>query len=146
MMHGGKREGAGRKSVRIDLGELEKLCGLQCTDEDLAAYFDVNVKTIERRRRKPAFAVAMERGRAKGRLSVRRSLFKQAAEGNTAAAIFLAKNLLGYRDVRNNQLSGPDGGPIALQNTLDLTRLSTEEFEQVLALMDKAERPPGENK
>lgn len=110
-MHGGKRDGAGRKSANIDLGELEKLCGLQCTDEDLAAYFGVTVRTIERRRQKPAVAAAMERGRAKGRLSVRRSLFAQAANGNIAASIFLAKNLLGYRDVRNNHISGPDGGP-----------------------------------
>lgn len=143
-MHGGKRDGAGRKSVRIDLGELEKLCALQCTDEDLAAFFAVKVRTIERRRQKAAFAAAMESGRAKGRLSVRRSLFAQANNGNTAASIFLAKNLLGCRDVRNNQLSGPDGGPIPIQNALDLARLSTEEFEQLQALVDKAERNEGE--
>jgi hypothetical protein len=144
-MHGGKRDGAGRKSARIDLAELEKLCALQCTDEDLAAFFGVKVRTIERRRQKPAFAAAMESGRAKGRLSVRRSLFTQANNGNTAASIFLAKNLLGYRDVRSNQHSGPDGGPIAIQNGLDLTRLSPEDFEQLQALMDKAEAPQREN-
>lgn len=140
-MHGGKREGAGRKSARIDLGELEKLGALQCTDEDLAAFFAVKVRTIERRRQKPALAAAMESGRAKGRLSVRRSLFAQAQNGNTAASIFLAKNLLGYRDVRNNQRSGPDGGPIALQTGLDLTRLSPEDFERLQALKDKAAAP-----
>src|ERR1035437_4059392 len=93
IMHGGKRDGAGRKSARIDLAELEKLCALQCTDEDVAAFFGVTVRMIERRRQKPAFAAVMESGRAKGRLSVRRSLFAQASNGNTAASIFLAKNL-----------------------------------------------------
>ena len=141
-MQGGKRAGAGRKSAKIDLGELEKLCVLQCTDEDLAAFFDVTVRTIERRRQKPAFAAAMERGRAKGRLSVRRSLFAQAAKGNPAAAIFLAKNLLGYRDVRSNQHSGPDGGPIPLDGGLDLAKLSEQELEQMQALMDKAQPAP----
>jgi len=144
-MRGGKRDGAGRKSARIDFGELEKLCALQCTDEDMAAFFGVTVRTIERRRQKPAFAAAMESGRAKGRLSVRRSLFTQAANGNVAASIFLAKNLLGYRDVRSNQHSGPDGGPIAIHNGLDLTRLSAEEFEQLQVLMDKAETTTGES-
>jgi hypothetical protein len=145
-MHGGKRDGAGRKSASIDLAELEKLCALQCTDEDLAAVFGVTVRTIERRRqRQAAFAAAMEQGRAKGRLSVRRSLFIQAANGNTAASIFLAKNLLGYRDVRSNQHSGPDGGPIPIHNALDLARLTTEEFEQLQALMDKADGLPGES-
>jgi hypothetical protein len=64
--HGGKRDGAGRKSARIDLAELEKLCALQCTNEDVAAFFGVTVRTIERRRQKPAFAAVMESGRAKG--------------------------------------------------------------------------------
>ena len=111
-MHGGKRAGAGRKPVNIDVEQLEKLCGLQCTDEDLAGYFGVNVRTIERRRRRQAsFAGAMERGRAKGRISVRRGLHLQAAQGKTAASIFLAKNLLGYRDARSNEPSGPNAGP-----------------------------------
>ena len=36
------------------------------------------------------------------------------AAGNIAAAIFLAKNLLGYHDVVNNEHSGPGGGPIQI--------------------------------
>jgi len=65
--HGGKRAGAGRKAVRIDLVELEKLSAMQCTDEEVAAFLNVTVRTIERRReQQPAFAAAMERGRAKG--------------------------------------------------------------------------------
>jgi hypothetical protein len=30
---------------------------------------------------------------------------------NVAASIFLAKNLLGYRDVTSNEHNSPDGGP-----------------------------------
>ncbi len=142
LKHGGKRDGAGRKSVRMDLLELEKLCAMQCTDDEVAAFFHVKVRTIERRRRQqPAFAAAMERGRAKGRISVRRTLHAQAAQGNTAAAIFLAKNLLGYRDVRRNEHSGPDGSPIAFDGGLDFSRLSAEQFEQLAALVEKAQTP-----
>jgi hypothetical protein len=110
-MHGGKRAGAGRKPVNVDLVELEKLCGLQCTDEDLAGFLDVSVRTIERRRRREAsFAAVMERGRAKGRVSLRRALYLQATQGKTPALIFLAKNLLGYRDAHVNEPSGPNAG------------------------------------
>ncbi len=112
MKPGGKRSGAGRKPVEIDLVELERLGSLQCTDQELAAYFGVDVKTIERRKKQPAFAAAIERGRAKGRVSIRRNLFALAAKGNVAASIFLAKNLLGYKDYFSNEHSGPDGGPI----------------------------------
>ena|SRR5579864_5553983 len=34
----------------IDLNDLEKLCQLQCTDEEIAAWFDASTWTIERRR------------------------------------------------------------------------------------------------
>jgi len=32
--------------VNIDLDELAKLCALQCTDEELAAWFKVTTRTI----------------------------------------------------------------------------------------------------
>ena len=64
-MHGGKRAGAGRKRVIIDLEKLERLCHLRCGDEELAAMLDVDVRTIERRRRSdPTFAAAIARGSA----------------------------------------------------------------------------------
>jgi hypothetical protein len=47
------RRGPGRKPVHIDLVELEKLCALQCTDEEIADWFDVSTRTIESRRKQP---------------------------------------------------------------------------------------------
>jgi hypothetical protein len=132
MMHGGRRAGAGRKPVDIDLEQVEKLCGLQCTDEDLAGFFGVNVRMIERRRRRYAFfAAAMERGRAKGRISLRRGLFLQATQGKTAALIFLAKNLPGSRDARDNEPrvanAGSDVPKVRFRGTLeDLLKLHWE--------------------
>jgi len=138
-MPGGARPRAGRKAVKIDPAELEKLCALQCTDEEVASFFGVSARTIERRRKRPAFAEAMDRGRARGRLSLRRNLWSLAAKGNPAANIFLAKNLLGYRDVVSSEHSGPGGGPIPIDARPDLSRLSDEEFEQLQALVDKAQ-------
>ena len=62
-----------RPKVKIDLSELEKLCGLQCTDEEIAAFFGVSTRTIERRRKITRFSEVMDRAKAKGRVSVRRS-------------------------------------------------------------------------
>ena len=103
-----------RPKSKIDLDELEKLCAVQCTDEDIAAFLGVSTRTIERRRKMPSFREAMERGKAKGRVSVRRNLFRLATNGNLGANIFLAKNLLGYKDVVSNEHSGPEGGPIEM--------------------------------
>lgn len=57
-------------------------------------------------------------------LSLRGHLWKLANQGNVAV-IFLAKNLLGYRDNRKDELlkvehSGPDGGPIQILSDEEL--------------------------
>ena len=86
------------KTAKIDLEELEKLSSLQCTDMELASWFRVSVRTIERRRREAKFGDAMERGKARGRMSIRRAQFRMLDSGNPAIAIFLGKNYLGQTD------------------------------------------------
>jgi len=133
-----------RPEAKIDLVELEKLCGMQCTDDEIAAFFNVNKRTIVRRRKVQRFSDIMDNAKAKGRVSVRRSLFKLAANGNIAAAIFLAKNLLGYRDVVNTEHTGLAGGPIRIAARPDFSQLTNEELQQLRAIADKT-LPPGRN-
>jgi hypothetical protein len=126
-----------RPRVKMDLAELEKLYGMQCTDEEVAAFFGVSTRTLSRRRKVKKFADVVDQAKAKGRVSVRRSLFRLATNGNIAAAIFLAKNLLGYKDVLSNEHSGPDGAAIQIANKLDLSQLSDEELQQLRAIAQK---------
>jgi hypothetical protein len=51
----------------------------------------------------------MQKGRAKGRISVRRAQMKLLEAGNAAMGIWLGKQLLGQRDVTPIELSGVDG-------------------------------------
>ena len=96
---GGARSGSGRKIIDIDLLELEKLCSIGCTDKELAAFFGVSTRTIEKRRKHSEFLEAMERGQAKGCISLRRCQMKSAEKGNAAMLIWLGKQRLGQRDV-----------------------------------------------
>ena len=129
-----------RPKVKIDLAEVEKLYGMQCTDEEAAGFLGVSPRTLARRRQtNKKFLEAVERGIAKGRMSVRRYLFRMAAAGNVAAAIFLAKNLLGYKDVVSNEHSGPGGGPIQLANKPDLKSLSDEELQRLRDIAAKTQ-------
>jgi hypothetical protein len=84
--------------TEIDLNELEKLCGLGCTDEEVGAWFGVSTRTIERRRLEPEFAEVMTRGKARGRISVRRMQMKLLEEGNATMGVWLGKQLLGQAD------------------------------------------------
>jgi hypothetical protein len=116
-MSGGARPGSGRRPVELDLGELEKLCSLQCTNEELSAWFKCSIRTIENYSKKPTFAEVMARGRAKGRISVRRAQMKLLESGNATMGVWLGKQLLGQRDVTPIELSGVDGK--SLQVTLE---------------------------
>ena len=141
---GGARPKAGRKAVKIDLEQVEKLGGLQCTDEELAAFVGVSARTVERRKKQPAFAEALTRGKAKGLVSLRRNLWALAARGNPAANIFLAKNLLGYKDYFSNELSGPNGGPIQIDRKTDLSKLTDEDLQELERLVEKAKPTDGD--
>jgi hypothetical protein len=131
-----------RPEADIDIVELEKLCSMQCTDEEIAAFFGVSSRTIERRRKVERFREIMDNAKAKGRISVRRNLFRLSANGNIAASIFLAKNLLGYRDVVNSEHSGPAGGPIQIAARPNFSQLTDAELSQLRAIADKT-LPPG---
>jgi hypothetical protein len=132
-MAGGFRPNAGRKPVEIDLVELEKLCSLQCTDEEIAYFFGVTPRTIENRRRHRKFDDVMKRGRAKGRISVA-SQMKLLEAGNSTMGVWLGKQLLGQRDVVTNEITGSGGGPIAIACKPDLSRLTDDELQQLRAL------------
>ena len=102
---------------------------MQCTDDEIAGL----LRRQHRGHRAPAQGPTVQRrdgaARAKGRVSVRRNLFRLASTGNVAASIFLAKNLLGCKDVVANEVSGPDGRPIPIESRPDLSNLSDEELK-----------------
>lgn len=100
----------GRPRAEIKQDEFEKLCGLQCTKEEIADWFNVSEDTIERwckRTYKKSFAVIFSQKRSKGRISLRRSQFK-LAEKSAAMAIFLGKNYLGQSDKQDININSID--------------------------------------
>src|SRR6266581_7720837 len=131
------RRGPGRKPVHIDLVELEKLCALQCTDEEIADWFDVSTRTIESRRKQPEYAQVMKRGRSRGRISVRRAQMKLLEGGNGTMGVWLGKQLLGQRDVITAEHVGSGGGPIQVAVKPDLSKLTDEELERLLDIAGK---------
>jgi hypothetical protein len=82
----------GRPKKEIDLEQLEKLAMMQCTYDEIAAWFDVDKSTISRN-----FATEIAKGREKGKMSLRRKQFN-LADTSAAMAIFLGKNYLNQKD------------------------------------------------
>jgi len=97
-----------RPRIEIDKKQFEKLCGLQCTKEDIAGFFDVSEDTIDRfckREYKESFAAVFSKKRRIGLVSLRKSGFDLARK-NAAVHIFYAKNFLGMTDNYANTTSG----------------------------------------
>lgn len=90
----------GRPRIDIPVEELEKLSRLSCTLDEIAAYFSCSRDTIERRMKdEPEVREAIERGRAHGKISLRRKQFQILEKtDNATMAIWLGKNILGQRD------------------------------------------------
>jgi hypothetical protein len=124
-----KSNDLGRPEKSIDLQELEKLCALQCTQVDLACWFDVSLSTIERRQRDSEFAAVMARGYARGRVSLRRKQMQLAEQGNPAMLIWLGKQYLGQRDTVDQTIGAPGGGPakIEIVRVTARTEIGTDE-------------------
>ena len=89
-----------RPQKEIDQTQFEKLCGLQCTQEEIAGWFDCSPDTIEnwcKRTYKESFSEVFSKKREAGKISLRRSQWR-LAEKSAAMAIFLGKNYLGQSD------------------------------------------------
>lgn len=85
-----------RPRKQINLEELEKLATLQCTYEELGAFFNCDKSTLSKNK---DYSTIIAKGREKGKMSLRRSQFK-LAEKNAAMAIWLGKQYLGQKDLQ----------------------------------------------
>ncbi len=106
----------GRPLTEIDWDELDKLCGISCTLEEIAGWFKCSVDTIERaveRVHGMRFADYYEQMSAQGRISLRRKQFQLAQSGDKTMLIWLGKQLLGQEE----------------KSRLDIGRIPQEQFD-----------------
>lgn len=110
------KNGRPKGGSAVDMTELEKLGMLQCTNAEVAAFFGISERAVElRMQNSKEFREAIEKGRALGRVSLRRKQMQAAEQGNPAMLIWLGKQLLGQRDVIAAEISGPQGGPVQIE-------------------------------
>ena len=89
-----------RPQIEINQKQFENLCGLQCTQEEIADFFECSADTIDRwckRTYEKSFAEVFREKRSHGKISLRRKQW-QLADKSAPMAIFLGKNYLGQTD------------------------------------------------
>ena len=108
---------AGRPRAVINWDDFDRLCAIQCTIEEIAAFFRLNESTVRRavrREKREVFEVYAAARRDAGKASLRRTMWQKALKGDNVMAIFLAKNHLGMADRQSHEVTGKDGAPIAI--------------------------------
>ena len=85
---------AGRPKKEIDYTIVEKLANIQCTQEEIASFLNLSIRTLQR---DEEFCRIYKKGQENGKMSLRRIQYK-LAEKNTSMAIFLGKQYLGQKD------------------------------------------------
>lgn len=93
-----------KKEPEKDFKEtFEKLCGLQCTKEEIQDWFYISEKTLDRWVKDnygEKFSEVYKSKRNKGKASLRRAQFK-LAQKSAAMAIWLGKQWLGQKETND---------------------------------------------
>lgn len=85
---------AGRPKKEIDYQAVEKLANIQCTQEEIASFLELSVRTLQR---DEEFCRIYKKGQDNGKMSLRRMQFK-LADKNPTMAIWLGKQYLKQKD------------------------------------------------
>jgi myosin-crossreactive antigen len=89
-----------QKQATINKSTFESLCAIQCTKEEICAVLQVSDKTLDawcKSTYGQYFSVIFAEKKQLGKMSLRRSMFRQA-EKNPTMAIWLSKQHLGMKD------------------------------------------------
>ena len=136
----------GRPKINLNLEELERLSRLNCTIIAISAYFDIPLRTLEKKfTNEVDVRKAIEKGRATGKLSLRRRQIQIMEEtNNPTMAIWLGKQMLGQTDKQEivQDINIED------RKVLDISRLTDDDLNNLertlkYALVDESES--GEN-
>ena len=91
----------GRPKFQIDYEQVEKLAGLQCTQEEIASFLGCSVDTLQR---DEEFCGIYKKGMDKGRMSLRRKQWKAVEDGNITMLIWLGKQYLGQKEKHDKEV------------------------------------------
>ena len=88
---------------------VKTLAAVGITHEDIASKLDISSDTLVKYYKKE-----LDDGRIDANASIAQTLFQQAKNGNTSAAIFWLKTRARWKETSAHEISGNEGGKIEL--------------------------------
>jgi len=138
---------AGRPEKEIKKIDFEKLCALQCTQQEICDFFECDHKTLTKwckRTYKKEYSQVYAEKKVGGKISLRRLQFR-LAEKSAAMAIFLGKNILGQSDFPENDNTDEVAAKAnaQIQSLADLINNPVEDID-IESLHDEPETERGD--
>tara|TARA_R100000654_G_scaffold4652_1_gene13623 strand:+ start:1766 stop:2107 length:342 start_codon:yes stop_codon:yes gene_type:complete len=96
--------------LNIDHDQLRKLAAMQCTFEEIAAWFNCSRSTLYARE---DLRKIIEQERLKAHATMRRNMFQSALDGDRQMMIWLSKQYLGMRE--KTEHSGEGLRPLTIE-------------------------------
>lgn len=93
--------------TQADRDTAKRLSALGCPHEDIAIRLKISADTLTK-----YYQIELDEGRIDANSAIAGTLFQQAKNGNTAAAIFWLKTRARWKEVSAHEITGKDGGPI----------------------------------
>lgn len=126
-----------RKRTEVDLAQIERLASIGCTDAEIAAVIGISREAFGRYHKPtPEVAEAIERGRNKGKQSLRHKQFQIALKGSVPMLIWLGKQLLGQKDKHESEAPVSGSGTVVVP-----AELSRDEWD---AMSDRVRKEQAE--
>jgi len=83
----------GRPPLNLDTRQIYELAKLHCTAIEIAAVMGCSVSTLDK-----SFSELIKKGREDGKTTLRKYMWKAAANGSVSMMIWLSKQILGMRE------------------------------------------------
>jgi len=98
------------KPTQSDKDTVKRLSALGCPHEDIAIRLKISSDTLVK-----YYKDELDEGRIDANAAIAGTLFSQAKNGNTAAAIFWLKTRAKWAETVKQEITGSDGAPFTIQ-------------------------------
>ena len=95
------------KPTQADRDTAKRLSALGCPHEDIAIRLKISADTLTK-----YYQTELDEGRIDANSAIAGTLFQQAKNGNTQAAIFWLKTRARWKETSSHEVTGADGAPL----------------------------------
>jgi hypothetical protein len=122
------KRGATYEPTKEDRDFVERMAMAGSTTLKIAECLNIHDDTLRKH-----FRYELVTGRERLKANAIRVLMDSLTDGSLDAAKFVLVKVAGWSETQKHEISGPDGSPVQVQQTIDPSKLSSAALAEILA-------------